>query len=417
MQGGVGDFTRELSVALADLGHEVHVITGIDRRPPILRVGPTRLSPPEARPEGSLQAQDKAAGRRIAVHAVVSGWGWRSTGQAAGLAHRLRLDVLDIQYQAAAYGMHPAINFLPWRINFLLARRGGARGGRPKTIVTFHDLKVPYLFPKAGPLRDWVVTLLTRYADAAIVTNRADELALAARRVGRVACIPIGSNIAPALPDDYDRDAWRALLGLTPGDFLLGFFGFFNARKGIETLVQTLASLQQVESLNTGSPIPNTHLLFIGGTIGSSDATNRSYAGCITALIADLGLTENVHYTGFVSGEEVSAAFAATDLCVLPYADGISFHHGTLMAALAHGCPIVSTLPQVELPELKHGGNVWLVPPEDPGTLAASIARLAADPTSRQRLARGAAELAVEFTWERIAARTAEFFEDVVRKA
>jgi glycosyltransferase involved in cell wall biosynthesis len=158
-----------------------------------------------------------------------------------------------------------------------------------------------------------------------------------------------------------------------------------------------------------------SHLLFIGGTVGSSDATNRAYAGRITALIADLGLAERVHYTGYVPGTEVSAAFDAVDLCVLPYVDGISFHHGTLMAALAHGRPIISTLPQVELPELVHGGNVWLVPPEDPDALAAAITTLATDPERRQRLARGATELADEFTWPRIAARTADLFESVIR--
>jgi glycosyltransferase involved in cell wall biosynthesis len=286
-------------------------------------------------------------------------------------------------------------------------------------VVTFHDLKVPYLFPKAGPLRAWVVTTLARHADAAIVTNRADELTLTARRVARVARIPIGSNIAPTLPDDYDRDAWRAQWGVTAQDLLLGFFGFFNARKGVETLVRTLVILQQVEQAEPPSTeyrIPNTHLLFIGGTVGSSDATNRAYAEHITALIADLGLSERVHYTGYVPADQVSAAFAATDLCVLPYADGISFHHGTLMAALAHGRPIVSTLPQVELPELAHGENVWLVPSEDPEALAAAISRLAADPERRQCLARGAAELSAEFTWERIAARTADLFESVRRE-
>jgi glycosyltransferase involved in cell wall biosynthesis len=157
------------------------------------------------------------------------------------------------------------------------------------------------------------------------------------------------------------------------------------------------------------------HLLFIGGTVGSSDATNRAYAGRITALIADLGLNERVHYTGYVPGTEVSAAFGAVDLCVLPYVDGISFHHGTLVAALAHGRPIISTLPRVELPELVHGGNVWLVPPEDPHGLASAITTLVADSEGRQRLARAAAELAAEFTWQRIAARTADLFESVIR--
>jgi glycosyltransferase involved in cell wall biosynthesis len=372
MQGGVGDFTQELATALVDIGHEVHVIT---------RTG----------------CQGKEHTGRFDVHPVVSNWGWRACGWLIKLVRRLDLDVLNVQYQAAAYDLHPAINFLS-----LLGFRLWGWRPRPIVVVTFHDLKVPYLFPKAGPLRDGVVTLLARHADVSIVTNRADELGLIPRRVGRVARIPIGSNIAPLLPGGYDRDAWRARLGLTPTNLLLGFFGFLNARKGVKTLVRALAALPQ-----------NVHLLFIGGTVGSSDATNRAYADHIMTLIADLDLKDRVHYTGYVPPDEVSAAFTATDLCVLPYADGISFHHGTLMAALAHGQPILSTLPPVDLPELVHGKNVWLVSPEDPDALAVAIAALTDAPAQRQRLAQGAAELSAQFAWDHIAARTVALVESI----
>jgi glycosyltransferase involved in cell wall biosynthesis len=390
MQGGVGDFTQELATALTALGHEVHVIT---------RIG--------CADEDRRTKDEKRGGQtdvaRLTVHPVVPHWGWRSIGQVMALARRLALDVLDVQYQAAAYDLHPAINFLP-----LLASR--LWGRRVCLVVTFHDLKVPYLFPKAGPLREGVVTLLARRADAAIVTNRVDELESIPRGIGRVERIPIGSNIAPILPGDYDRRAWRVRLRIAPEDCLLGFFGFFNARKGLETLLRALAILQ-TESPSAESP--GYRLLFIGGTVGSSDATNRAYADRIRAFIADLGLGDRVHYTGFVPTAEVSAAFAAIDLCILPYADGVSFHHGTLMAALAHSQPIVSTRPPIELPELAHSENMWLVPPEDPEALAVAIGTLAGDPERRQRLARGAATLAAQFSWEHIAARTAELFESV----
>jgi glycosyltransferase involved in cell wall biosynthesis len=379
MQGGLGDFSHELATALAELGHELHVISRTD-------------------------CVERSPTSRIAIHPVVPNWGWRSYSRVTDLSRRLNLDVLNIQYQSAAYDLHPAINFFPWRASL---RRGQDRA---IIVVTFHDLKFPYLFPKAGPLRDWVVTLLARHADAAIVTNRADELALNARRVGRVARIPIGSNIAPTPLADYHPNAWRAKWDLSPEDFVIGFFGFFNARKGIETLVRALAILK-AESPNPKSP--NHRILFIGGAVGSSDATNRAYAEQIKALIVKLNLADRVHYTGFLPDAEVSAAFAATDLCVLPYDGGISFHHGTLMATLAHGRPIVSTLPPVELPELVHGENVWLVPPQDPEALSAAIATLAADPERRRRLARGAAELSAQFSWERIAARTVDLFESV----
>jgi glycosyltransferase involved in cell wall biosynthesis len=396
MQGGVGDFTQELGTALGGLGHEVHVITRVgDDVDEAQGAGRTSVIP------GETPTTQHAT--PLTIHRIVPHWGWRSYGRVMEHARRLRLDVLNIQYQAAAYDLHPAICFFPLLASGPLRRR--ARSLRhPPFVVTFHDLKVPYLFPKSGRLRRWVVTLLARQADAAIVTNGADELALRARCVGRVERIPIGSNILPHLPHDYDRVSWRAQWGVMPDDFLLGFFGFFNARKGIETLIKALATLG-----------PPYHLLFIGGTVGSSDATNRAYAERVTTLIANLGLSNRVHYTGYVPAAEVSAAFAAIDLCVLPYADGISFHHGTLMAALAHGQPLVSTQPALAVPELVHGENVWLVPPEDADALSAAITALAAAPGRRRRLAAGAAALSAQFSWEQIAARKADIFASLTR--
>ncbi len=401
MQGGVGDFTRELSTALAELGHEVHVITGTGSA---VSEGALHENKAEGRPRRTPQPEKRNTkqGTRPTVHPIVPHWGWRFYGRVMDLARRLNLDVLNVQYQAAAYDLHPAINFLPLFVTRLSGWRASSPANRPGVIVTFHDLKVPYLFPKAGPLRDWVVTTLARHADAAIVTNRADELTLIARGVQRVERIPIGSNIAPTLPDDYDRRAWRTQLSVAPDECLLGFFGFFNARKGVETLIRALAGLDR-----------SYHLLFIGGTVGSSDVTNRAYADRMEALIIDRGLADRVHYTGYVPAAEVSAAFGAVDLCVLPYVDGISFQHGTLMAALAHSQAIISTHPAVELPEVVHGENVWLVPPEDPHALIAAIANVSGDPECRQRLGQGAAELAAQFSWESIASRTAELFERV----
>jgi glycosyltransferase involved in cell wall biosynthesis len=403
MQGGVGDFTRELAKALTNLGHEIHVIT---------RVGST---------SGQVRRASDESGNPPCttcpiVHRLTSRWGWRSYRRVMNLTRRLRLDVLNIQYQSAAYDLHPAINFYPLFASMSIFGRRRV----PPIIVTFHDLKVPYLFPKAGPLRERSVTWLARRADSVIVTNRADELALQTRGIRRIERIPIGSNIEPTLPVNYDRVAWRAQFKLAPEDILLGFFGFLNARKGVETLVKALAILQADEGNPNGSSQPNSlryHLLFIGGTTGSSDATNRAYADHIRDLIAQLGLKDRVHYTGFVPHVEVSAAFAAVDLCVLPYTDGISFHHGTLMAALAHSQPIISTRPAVELPELVHGENVWLVPPEEPEALAAAITTVAAEPSSRLRLAREAGELSIQFSWQSIAERTADLFTRVKLKA
>ena len=388
MQGGVGDYTRELGLALSELGCQVQVVTSMGGGPAC----PGRIS-------------------GLSVQPVIEQWNWGCWRTLLGLVDQHRPDVVHIQYQAAAYAMHPAINLLPWRL-----RRLGTH--RPLSAVTFHDLKVPYLFPKAGPLRRWVVNELARRSDAAITTNREDFERLEQELGFPPALIPIGSNITPELPANYDRDAWRARWGVGRDDLLLCFFGFVNARKGVDTLLHALS----IVASDPGGPLrlwpvadprlrpSHPKLLMIGGKTGASDPTNVAYLDEIKALIATLDLEDRVLWTGYVPPEEVSASFAAADLCVLPYRDGVSFLHGTLHAALVHGVPIVTTQPRVTLPELQHEGNVYLVPAKQPEELAAAIAHLAADPNLRRTLAAGAEALSADFRWDKIAADTLDLY-------
>ncbi|MBN1976943.1 MAG: glycosyltransferase family 4 protein [Anaerolineae bacterium] len=378
-QGGVGDFTREIGKALAALGHDVHVITGKSQ---IVR----------------LSAHDEVANLKsqIAVHREVSNWDWGCWKQIRQIAQRERLDVLNVQFQTAAYGMHPAINLVP------------KRRSRPPVAATFHDLKEPYLFPKAGALRWWVIKTLAQRAEGVIVTNIEDEIKISGLQspISNLVRIPIGSNITPRLPGAYDRALWRKRWKLGPDDLLLGYFGFLNERKGGEDLIETLAALAA-----RGLP---AHLLFIGGRVGSSDPANLVYAKQVERLVAERGLEHRVHYTDFVPAEEVSASLEAVDACVLPYRDGVSLRHGSLHACLAHGKPIVTTRPAVETPEVRDGENVLLAPAEDIAALADGVARLAADAELRTRLEKGALTLAAEFTWDHIASRTAEFLAELI---
>ena len=387
MQGGVGDFTREVGKALVALGHEVNVITNLK----------------------SANRASESASEGIHIERVIGDWGWGCWRVLRTVAQQLHLDVVNIQYQAAAYKMHPAINLMPLvrRIDPLFRRHHP-----PPVVVTFHDLKVPYLFPKAGPLRWQTILILARHADGVIVTNLEDESNLKSQiynAKSEITRIPIGSNIAPCRPDGYDRDEWRAHRGVRPGETLIGYFGFLHPLKGGEELVRALAELAA-----GGHAVK---LLHIGGRTGSSDPnTNTAYAARVESLARELGVADRVAATGFMPPQEVTASFFATDVFALPYGEGVSLRHGTFHAALAHGRAIVTTQPVLPLDELRDGENVLLVPPNDPHALAEGIRRVMANPALRTRLERGAAELAREFTWDRIAARTAQLYERVIRR-
>jgi glycosyltransferase involved in cell wall biosynthesis len=151
----------------------------------------------------------------------------------------------------------------------------------------------------------------------------------------------------------------------------------------------------------------------IGGQTGASDPTNVAYLERIQALITELALEERVLWTGYVPPEEVTASFRAADLCVLPYRDGVSFLHGTIHAALAHGVPILTTQPRVGLPELVDGGNVFLVPPDEPQALAEAITQVAESEDLRRTLGVGAKSLSAQFRWDRIAADTLALYKSL----
>ena len=200
-------------------------------------------------------------------------------------------------------------------------------------MVTFHDLKFPYLFPKAGPLRWQSVLRLASDADASVVTNPADWVRL--RDAGlreKLRAIPIGSNIRCEVTPGYDRAAQRAKWGAHE-NWLLAYFGFLNENKGGETLIERspswCAAASRPASHGRGQ-----------GWFERPDEHRLSAEG--RALIGELGLgsgpVDRFHFVGGGFGQPNGRRLRGP---ALP--GGASLRHGSLMAALAHGLPIVST--------------------------------------------------------------------------
>ncbi len=367
LPGGVGDYTRELARALQARGHAVAVWT--DRR-------------------GTGEAHSP-----VPVLRVVRRWDGRAWFSLGRSLRAWRPDGVLFQYQAAAYGLGGAMNLWPAVARLWL--------GATPIVVTFHDLRVPYLFPKAGPLREWSIRFLARRADGVIVTNHEDEATLRAAGIRSLWRIPIGSNIPP-LPHPLDATEARRRLNLPLDRPLVGFFGFLHPSKGFDLLLEAIAAL-----LRAGTSVGLVH---IGAAVAPSDPSQADHAARCRRRIAEQGLQEHVWETGYRPPEEIAWAFAAVDACALPYRDGASFRRGTLLAALAHGRAVISTLPRVPIPELRDGENILLVPLEDPAALAAAIRRVLEDPALRARLMAGARALAERFAWERIAAQVEEVF-------
>ena len=108
MQGGIGAFTRILSGEIAAQEHELFVL---------------------------IRAGTQSADPAVRLNANIHQWGIGSLRTARQWARDNRLDIVNIQYQTAAYSMSPYIHFLPEALHPI------------PVVTTFHDLRFPYLFP------------------------------------------------------------------------------------------------------------------------------------------------------------------------------------------------------------------------------------------------------------------------------
>lgn len=402
--GGVGDYTRRLAHALVDRGHNVAVLTGryglIELRASDKPAGAADMSQLSYEAE-ELETRNPQLETR---NSKLETWMLRPITAAI---KAFRPDIIHLQYQTGAYGMHPAVLLLPARLRRL--RR------RVPVVVTAHDLRLPYLFPKADALRTWLTRRLLRDAAATILTNDDDARRLAGlaslsrelyspRRSPKAQhiVIPIGSNIEPAAPPAYDRTACRAAVGAGPDSLVVAYFGLLSRTKGVLELLDVLAGLP-----------PRFRLLIVGGSAPLPD--DRRFAVEVEQTIAEHGLQERVALTGPLPEQAVSAHLLASDIAALPFADGASYRRGSLLAVLAHGLPAITTLPAAPLdPPLLDGYHVLLVPPADVAALRAAIERLAGDHALRATLPGGARELAARFSWPGIAERHENVYHDVL---
>lgn len=374
MQGGVGAYSKVLAHTFAEQGHEVFVLSSVWAH------------------SGEIQAGFSAP---VHLTNTVNRWNIGSLWALRQWASKHLLDVVNLQFETAAFGMSPWIHFLPHVL------------GNIPVVTTFHDLLFPYLFPKAGPLRDWIVMHLARASDGVIATNHEDMMRL--EHLPNARLIPIGSNILTELPSDYNRAAWRAKAGVEDKGYLIAHFGFINKSKGVETLLKALAKLR-----SEGHPF---RLVMIGGRTGTSDHSNAPYAEHIDKMIVNMGLEPFIHWTGFVKDEDVTAYLKATDFVVLPFRDGASYRRGSLMAAIRHGCAIVTTTPQVEIPTFQNRENMLLFPPGDTKALVRTIKQLMTDSVLNYHIITGAVALNREFDWEGIAQSCVLLFERVRNKS
>ena len=142
----------------------------------------------------------------------------------------------------------------------------------------------------------------------------------------KVDFIRISSNIPRIILNKKEISNLKKELNIS-SNYLISFFGFINYKKGFEKLISCLPNLK------------NTSLLLIGDL-----NKNDNYQKNIIELIDKYHIKDKIIITGFLENEQdVAKLLSISDVCVLPFTEGVQERNGSFLAAYNQLIPVITT--------------------------------------------------------------------------
>jgi glycosyltransferase involved in cell wall biosynthesis len=304
-----------------------------------------------------------------------------------------RPDWLLLQFEQFSYGRWGLNPLLPLALRVIRRRSPATR----LALVAHEDFV---------PVTSWKFAIMTTWQRAQFwALGRLSDLVLCsvaewAVRYERwfpgaeVRHLPVGSNVRPI---GAGRREARLALGVPVDAFVLGVFGNVRAQRSLGAVRAAAEALRQ-----RGAPLAVLYA-------GPQSAAVR--AGLPGVRLIDAGP---------VSEADASRCFAAMDVYVAPFFEGVTARRGSFMAALAHGVPSVTTGGPLTDPLLRraHGRAFLLAEAGDTDAFVRQTLRLHDDAALQKRLRRGALDLyARHFAWDVLAASVQDAFAAVENRA
>jgi glycosyltransferase involved in cell wall biosynthesis len=389
--GGQGVYTRHLTKALSDLGHEVEVLSGqpypvVDERVPLVELEsldiyndhfPMRLPAP-------WEIEDLSDAVEVGTFVTGSfpeplAFSLRALRHLRGRIHDFDL-VQD--NQSLGYGL-----------------LGLERAGLPVLGTIHHPITVDRRLEMEHAETAWKRFSKSRwYAFTGMQTR-------VARRLPRVLTVSENSRAdihrdhgvaldrLHVVPVGVDQNIFRPLpdVARVPGRIITTASADV-AMKGLRYLLDAVAKLRVDR---------HVELVVIG---------RLKEGGPAARTIDELGLRDVVSFVSGVPEQRIIELYSEAEVAVVPSLyEGFSL---PAIEAMSCGVPLVATTGGA-LPEVAgtDGETALLVPPADSGALAATIARVLSDPELRARVGDAGRRRVIErWTWRHTAVGTVEHY-------
>lgn len=346
MKCGVGDYTHRIAEELAKDGNEVHIIT-------------------------SKKADSNS--KTLHIHNIMDNWGFSELKLIINKLKEISPDVVNVEYPSNEFVNNCMVGFLPLQIK---------RKIKCKVIITIHEYACLYLKTKIK----YYMTFSK--ADKIIVAEEEfiDLIKKDFKKVN-IEYVPISSNIPRSIITTKEKEELLQKYGLKDKK-VISYFGFIVLSKGVEYLLKCLAKLENVK------------LLLIGEL-----KEEVEYHQSLRKLIKELGIEEKVIITGFFEDEkDVADLLKISDVCVLPFIEGVKKRNGSFLAAYNQEIPVVTTSKSNKDID---GNGIYYAKPNEEEELLEKIKKAL---QNKEEIKRD------ELTWERVANSYKKSIDEVMKK-
>lgn len=209
----------------------------------------------------------------------------------------------------------------------------------------------------------------------------------------KIEIIPNGIN-----SEDFDipctKIEARERLGLSPDDAILLFVGSLTERKGPQVLLRAMPMILR--------DTPDTRVVIVGSSTG--------YLKSLEKLAHELGIESNIEFTGFVDDATKVMYYKSADVFVLP-----SFSEAfpiVILEASVCGLPLVVSNLEVFRTIVEDGHNGIFTKTGDENDLAGKITHLLKNEDVRKKMGENGRKKIEDYSWDRIAAETEKVYKE-----
>jgi D-inositol-3-phosphate glycosyltransferase len=243
---------------------------------------------------------------------------------------------------------------------------------------------------------------------AATVAEKAQIQWLYQADVEKIGIIPPGVDLSHFYP--IPEDEAKEVIGIPPCDQVVLYVGRIEPLKGIDTLIEAIAFMRG----NGGFEDLSFCLAIIGGDPDLTPEEQSTEMKRLKQLCHLHGLDDMVTFLGKRDQDLLPYYYSAAEAVVVP-----SHYESFGMVALeamACGTPVVASQVGGLAYLVQDGVTGYTVPSSDVEALAGRLGDLIRDKTLRERLGVQAAQLAQDFSWEIIARKIRDQYQELIYK-